>query len=198
MPSCRRCPQFLVQDMKKLRWCIDKESSEYMRTRKSQNKKQCLNSAAESWMAELLKKNTAHKWTRQIIWGYRLFDFWNHILGVVVEVDGPEHRKDYDAYRDEYAFRRSGIVVLRVRNWNEEDASAALKFIAKANTAIERKIELGIKGNDKKCRTSLAKLNYPPSLLSAYLSGSIQSALMKLRPVNLNRSAHIVANFDAE
>ncbi len=46
-----------------------------------------------------------------------------------MEVDGPEHRASYDNYRDGYNFYRSAIVVLRVRNFNEDDAAGALREI---------------------------------------------------------------------
>ncbi len=56
----------------------------------------------------------------------RIFDFFCSELGVVVEVDGPEHNEDWDTFRDEGTFRSSSIVVLRVRNRNEEDAAEAV------------------------------------------------------------------------
>jgi hypothetical protein len=73
-----------------------------------------------------------------------LFDFWCATIGVAIEVDGPEHDAKRDAYRDEYNLRRSGIVVLRVHNRNEQDAADAIASIATADTWKERRERFGI------------------------------------------------------
>ncbi len=88
-----------------------------------------------------------------------------------MEIDGAEHDQAYDRYRDEYNFRRSGVVVLRVRNGNEMDINHALFVIAKLNTLDKRKAELGIAGNTKASRRRLAVGYYDPenSLLKQYL-----------------------------
>lgn len=125
-----------------MRWTTSKEESDYMARRQKENVAASKNSKAEAWMAEKLKE-TGLKWTRQARWGYRLFDFWNAHLGIAVEVDGPEHEKDYDEVRDTYAYLRSGIVVLRVRNFDEFDASLALDSIASSRTWKQRRTEVG-------------------------------------------------------
>jgi very-short-patch-repair endonuclease len=102
-------------------------------------------------MAAILAK-TGKKWTRQAMWGYRIFDFWCAELGLVVEVDGATHKIEYDNYRDEYNYRRSGIVVLRVPNFCEESAKLALDVIASAETWKERRLKLGIFGSKKQKR----------------------------------------------
>lgn len=142
--------------MKQLRWPTTREQSDYMKIRQQQNLARCTNSRAESWMHDKLK-STGLKWTRQAQWGYRLFDFWNGLRGIAVEVDGPEHDREYDAYRDEYNFRRSAIVVLRVANFSDEDAARALRIIGRLGTIAERKAELGISGPSKKARRVLAE-----------------------------------------
>lgn len=124
-----------------MRWSCTREEAEYMRTRQAQNRSSCKSSAAENWMAEKLKA-TGKNWTRQAQWGYRLLDFWNHELGIAVEIDGPEHNAEYDAARDKYNFLRSALVVLRVRNFNEGDASLALATIAASQTWKERKAQI--------------------------------------------------------
>jgi len=138
------------KQMKPLRVPNTKETSEYMRNNLAKNKKKSKYNKAENWMGGKLDK-TKFKWTRQAMWGYRIFDFWCHHLGIAIEVDGPEHEKnkDYDSYRDEYNFRRSGILVFRVRNMNEEDAKAALELINTSDTWSERRQSLGIYGNRK-------------------------------------------------
>lgn len=90
-------------------------------------------------------KTTGYKWKRQRQWGYRLFDFWNTKIGIAVEVDGLTHDKNYDAIRDEYNYKTSGILVLRVRNFNEDDASKVLAQIADSCTWNERRAQLGLK-----------------------------------------------------
>jgi very-short-patch-repair endonuclease len=140
--------------MKSLKWPCTSEQSEYMRMRLYQNRALSFSNRNENWMAEKLK-TTGFKWTSSVQWGYRIFDFWCAKLGLVVEVDGPEHDIKYDNYRDEYNYRRSGILVLRVRNRNEDDASAALRVIAESETWAERRHRLGIDGKTKQSRRKL-------------------------------------------
>jgi very-short-patch-repair endonuclease len=129
--------------MKHLRRPTNADEQRYMLSRMRENRELSAANHNENWLYGKLKL-TGFKWTWQVVWGYRIFDFWCHELGIAVECDGPEHRADYDAYRDEYNYRRSGIVVLRVRNRNEEDAALALAFIGWADTWIQRRRNLGI------------------------------------------------------
>jgi very-short-patch-repair endonuclease len=119
------------------------EQAAYMRTRQNQNKVACQRSSAETWMANKLA-GTGYKWTRQAVWGWRIFDFWCHTIGVAVEVDGPEHDAAKERERDDYNFQRSGIVVLRVPNWNEQEAATVLAGISTAETWNERRAALGL------------------------------------------------------
>jgi very-short-patch-repair endonuclease len=118
-----------------------------MRVRQRQNLQR--RSKAELWMAEHLSK-TGVKWTRQAIWGRRIFDFWSHDLGIAIEVDGPEHKKKVDDYKDAYNLHRSGVIVIRVKNFNEDDAQMALEKIlnCKENWKARRK-RLGLRGSGK-------------------------------------------------
>lgn len=83
----------------------------------------------EEWMWQKLLK-TGHIWERQGLWGYRMFDFWCRHMGVAVEVDGPEHDTERDANRDAQALLYGGIVVLRVKNRDEEGAERVLRAVA--------------------------------------------------------------------
>jgi very-short-patch-repair endonuclease len=112
----------------KLNYPTTKEQHQYLRERQKEQLQKSKTSKAELWMFEKLNQ-TGLKWTRQAIWGYRLFDFWCHDLKIAIEVDGPEHNKNYDSFRDKYNLNRSNILVLRVRNFNEDDAQKALKAI---------------------------------------------------------------------
>jgi very-short-patch-repair endonuclease len=140
--------------MKPLRWPTDAEKAAYMRSRQSQNIHRALTNANENWLAGKLE-SSGYKWTRQAIWGYRVFDFWCHELGVAVESDGPEHKESYDAWRDDYNLRRSGVLVLRVRNRNEEDAEVAIAIIAAAETWGQRREGLRLNAPTKKGRQHL-------------------------------------------
>lgn len=128
---------------KPLRWPTNSEKHAYMKKRQQQNRSRTLENVNENWLADILAK-TDYKWTRQAIWGYRIFDFWCHELGIAIESDGPEHNKEYDAYRDKYNFQRSGIIVIRVKNKNEEDAKKALEIISKSETWLKRRENLGL------------------------------------------------------
>lgn len=127
-----------------MKWPTAAEQHAYMKMRQDQNLAICWKNSNEAWMAEKLEK-TGWTWKRQAQWGYRLFDFWNFALGIAVEVDGLSHNKSYDAVRDAYNLQRSGILVLRVRNRNEEDARRALTEIEKACLWNERRVGLGLK-----------------------------------------------------
>lgn len=140
--------------MKPLRWPTTQEKAQYMKERQIQNRINCVKNRNENWMKAKLA-GTGFKWTRQAQWGYRLFDFWCHELGIAIEVDGPEHNKHVDNYRDEYNFRRSGIIVLHVRNNNDGDADEALAFISKSDKWSDRRNALGLNLKTKAGRRRL-------------------------------------------
>lgn len=121
-----------------------KEHHAHMKMRQRQNLANCKKSSAEQWMLAKLEQ-TGHRWRRQAQWGWRLFDFWNHKLGVAVEVDGPEHDKVLDEERDRNNWETSRILVVRVRNFNEDDAANALEEIANAGTWNDRRVAAGLK-----------------------------------------------------
>jgi very-short-patch-repair endonuclease len=152
--------------MKPLKWITTSKQHAYMASRQDQNKNKSFNNFNENWMADKLKQ-TCHKWTRQTVWGYRIFDFWSSFIGVAVEIDGPEHKKDYDSYRDEYNFRRSGIVVLRVRNHNEKDADNAINTIYKIGEWKARRKNMGLE--DKKTRLKLVDIHSDRCLLKEFI-----------------------------
>lgn len=126
-----------------MKWPTTKETHAYMKRRQQENVERSKTNRSEAWMAEKLKR-TGLKWKPQAQWGYRLFDFWNALKGIAVEVDGLTHNEAYDAVRDRYNYERSGIVVIRVRNGNEADAHEALERIAALNTWNERREMLGL------------------------------------------------------
>jgi len=137
--------------------------------RQNQNVAASRSNPNENWMAKKLAE-TSYKWRRQAQWGYRLYDFWCHQLGIAIEIDGPEHDQKYDAYRDEYNFRWSGIVVLRVQNCNEEEAAKVIAMLDVLGSWKDRRHELGLDVHTRKGRRHLLELSRFPSLLERYLS----------------------------
>lgn len=154
--------------MKQLRWPVTSEDASYLAEIQRKNQTKCKFNSNENW-AESYLTSTGYKWSRQALWGYRLYDFWSHELGCAVEIDGPEHDKDYDSYRDEYNFRRSGIVVLRVRNLNEMDMENALRLIKLVGSWKDRRAALNIQGN-KKQKRALSSQAFEHSMLQEHLT----------------------------
>jgi very-short-patch-repair endonuclease len=125
--------------MKPLRFPNKKEQSEYMRMRRDQNLKRTAWLKAENEFMVNYLIPTGIKFKRQAMWGYRLFDFWSHEKGVAIEIDGPEHRADYDAHRDLYNFLRSGIIVLRVKNFDPVGSEQAIEHLKNECTWEQRR-----------------------------------------------------------
>lgn len=143
--------------MNPLRNIVCFDDSEYMRGIKTKNIKRSRLSINENLVWEQLDHSV---WTRQVIKGFRVFDFWCHRKGCAIEVDGEEHKRDYDNYRDEYNYRRSGILVLRVRNSNQEDLDEVIRVFDLLGDLKDRKLEIGIAGNTKESRRVLSSLPY--------------------------------------
>jgi len=89
-------------------------------------------------------KATGLKWTRQAQSGVRLFDFWNHRLGIAVEVDGLEHDACVDSARDYAVMKNRSVLVLRVRNFNEGDAAEAIRAIELSESWNARRRAAGL------------------------------------------------------
>lgn len=165
--------------MKPLRYPTKKEESDYMRMRKEQNLKRVPFLKAENWFHDAylvdLPKDPRFKFSRQACWGYRLFDFWFASLGVAIEIDGPEHDSAYDSHRDRYNFLRSGIVVLRVKNFDMETAVRAIEDLRKECLWAERREAMGLltKSSTRASRRELAK------------SGDWQEALQRVEKAGL-------------
>lgn len=122
-----------------MRWVVNKDQSDYMRKRQKQNQAQ--STEAEIWAEKALEK-TGRKWTKQALWGCRVFDFWCGELGIAIEIDGPSHDANHDLARDKYNFYRSGIIVLRVPNFDDDQLKKALFVIQNADTWRMRKVKM--------------------------------------------------------
>jgi len=147
--------------MKRLNYITSAEKTAYMKGRQAQHRARGM-TPGERWMAARLPG----KWTPQAIWGYRLFDLWSGAKGIAVELDGDTHHPGYDAYRDEYNFRRSAIVVLRVPNFDETAACVALAMIEHLGTWDERREELAP-------WEPRVEAPYPPSQLRPWLQARL-------------------------
>jgi len=154
--------------MKQLRWTTNKEQADYMRGRVAENVARSAKNPNEQWAAERLSV-TPYKWKPQAQWGYRIFDFWCEFLGVAIEIDGPDHDPDYDSYRDEYNFRRSGVVVLRVRNKNEKDMDSAIATLDRIEAWTTRRFNMGLMSNTKEEKRKNVNLPDNRKLLREYL-----------------------------
>ena len=163
-----------MRKMKPLKWPTRKEEHAYMFMRLEQNRASSQRNRNENQVASRLSK-TARKWKRQAMWGYRIYDFWCHAIGIAIEVDGPEHDANYDAYRDEYNFRRSGIVVLRLDNGDMVRLEEILSLTDRLGTWKDRRILLGLNVHTRAGRRRLLKLPRYPSLLAKYLEEEIES-----------------------
>jgi very-short-patch-repair endonuclease len=104
-----------------------------------ENEYKCHVNRAENWMRDkLITTKSSDKWIRQKDKYFRIFDFYNSILGIAVEVDGDTHNPIVDNYRDTYAYYRHSILVLRVPNFDEKISSSVIRMINKALTWQER------------------------------------------------------------
>ena len=100
-------------------------------------------SKAEEWAKERLKE-TGLTWSRERIWRWRLYDFWNHELGCAIEIDGPEHSPEADKKRDADDFKRSGILVLRVKNFNNQDMDNVIRDVMSLDSWLLRRERMGL------------------------------------------------------
>ena len=138
-----------------MRWVTNKEQADYMRKRVGQNRNRSMKNKNENDAGTIFLKEDG--WKRQAQWGVRIFDFWNHLKGVAVEIDGPEHHQEYDATRDDYNFYRSGIIVLRVANGDLERMRLVAAQVRGYGSWSERRQSMGLAGNSKKSRRILLK-----------------------------------------
>lgn len=130
---------------KKLNWLTDEEKKKEMRVNRDKCLAFSMTNPNENWFAKKLDSEKL-KYKRQRIMGFRIFDFFIHELGCAIEIDGPEHIAIYDEYRDIYNYLRSGIVVLRVKNMNEKDATEAIKLVKMLDQWPDRRKRLRIQG----------------------------------------------------
>jgi hypothetical protein len=123
-------------------WPTERTGHAEMREQQQQAQAQP-RTAAETWMQPFLAE-TGVRWTRQAQWGYRLFDFWSHRLGIAIKVE--EVPVDEAARKaDDRTFQRSMIHVFRVRAFDDASAAAAVDLIQRASSWNARRAFYGKK-----------------------------------------------------
>lgn len=93
-------------------WPNRKQQSERLRKYRDLNRAKYVPS--EKMAQVVLKNRSKHKWTPQVVWGNRIFDFWCHALRAAIEIDGAGHHRRFDLAQDRWHVRRSGIITFRV------------------------------------------------------------------------------------
>lgn len=146
-----------------MRHANTKEQNKYMKIRRRQNMARHI--PAEEWAFKQLKE-TGIFFKRQVIWGCRIFDFFSIKHGIAVEIDGAEHNRKYDEERDRYNYIRSGIIVFRVRNFNQNDMDTVIRSIFKITESKETRKE-----RRKMVRTDLGLKQHDPMKLAVEAAG---------------------------
>jgi very-short-patch-repair endonuclease len=134
-----------------MRWNTTKDQHDYMKVRQQQNEAKIGSIPAEERAWKMLQSSSL-KWRRQAMWGCRLFDFWCAEKGAAIEIDGPNHDPETDAVRDRYNWLRSGIAVLRVRNFDCAGLRKAVAQVVDLAPWNARRTELGLDAPGKRAR----------------------------------------------
>lgn len=145
----------------------DKKSIDQINEYKKENKKEFHNNLAEQRMWDkliALKKETRIKFTKQCVWWARIFDFRCDKKGIVVEVDGKHHLHGKqllkDMKHDKFHTEYSGMVILRVRAFNEQDANYAIERIKSEPLWKDRKLAMWLPTSRERQRQKSIELWY--------------------------------------
>jgi hypothetical protein len=82
---------------------------------------------------------TRRRWRRRAP-----FQFWQHELGVLVELDRPDHDKSIDAVHERAAFYERGVMVIHVEEFSDKSAAEALRAIRYTEPWNSRRRALGL------------------------------------------------------
>lgn len=98
------------------------------------------------------------KFSTQAIWQSRIFDFWFSGKGIAIEIDGPSHKESGQAFKDmvtdKHFYAISGIIVIRVANFDDNSLRKAMETICNSCTWKDRRETLCL-GNARKVRRRL-------------------------------------------
>ena len=130
----------------------DKERSGKMRKRKKENIIKSRYSKSENWFQKNYVKpffeETWIKINRQSVWWTRIYDFWCCKKWIAIEIDWwyheTEKKKKKDIKYDRYNLEVSWIIVIRVKNFDEEWAKEAIERLKNSLPRKERRINLWI------------------------------------------------------
>lgn len=124
---------------------VNKEQSDRMKEMQAQQRAK--RNKSEDWADEIIK-TYGLKYTRQAIWQARLFDFWFGGKGIALEIDGQSHtlfkQKLKDSITDNHFYMISGIIVLRVKEYDERALRQAMAKVCLSEGWKERRIAMGI------------------------------------------------------
>lgn len=95
-------------------------------------------SRSEKWMAKKLAA-TGRRWVRQAP-----SRFWQFRLGMIVEVNESGGADARTAARDRTAFYERGVIVVRVKEFDESEAAEALRAIGFLEPWNDRRRFLGL------------------------------------------------------
>jgi hypothetical protein len=95
-------------------------------------------SDVELWMAKLLQ-TTRLQWRRRAP-----RQFWQHELGILILLEGPQHPRIASAELERAAFCERGVVLIQVTEFNKQDAANALRVIGFAEPWNARRRALGL------------------------------------------------------
>lgn len=111
-------------------WPITEEQRQRVAKFQRMNKANCKKNVCENIVHAKLKE-AGYQFKRQRRWGFRIFDFWCHRLGLAIEVDGKNHNPIFDKKRDDQDFKRSAILVYRIKNEHVYNALAIEELLRK-------------------------------------------------------------------
>lgn len=155
--------------MKSLTWPTKKEESEFVRTLRNQKINKAKGNSYVLSIIPLFEKNLL-MWTQHAIWGFRVYDFLCSEKGVVIQIQESEEDYEENIHGDEYHFRRSGLVVLRLNR--DDDTSILDSYFSVAdmlNSWQERKYILRLDATTRKERRWLSSKPDFPYMLPDYL-----------------------------
>ena len=117
--------------------CINMKSAVWFRSTKRKLQRQSAVNQNENQVRDALRC-AGIKFSRNSQFARRFVDFYIHLLGACIEVDGPEHNKEYDELRDIWLFKQ-GILVFRMKNGDSKRLDDIISQIKRCSSAADRR-----------------------------------------------------------
>lgn len=120
-----------------------KKSKTFLKKAAKRQQRLTLLNPAENWFDKNICKDFHFQFTRQKIFGYRIFDFWCESLRVAVEIDGKRFHKDteFDQQRDDVYQKRFKVSIFRVKAFCREDYLSVLGKLKSLRTHPKKEKE---------------------------------------------------------